>query len=105
MRSVWTRRAIPILTLPDSCRGVEGLVWEALAVHDAPHVILDLQSVSLLDETAIAALLRLHLWRPGLLALCRLQAQPARKMRVLGLSRYMPVHADVDAARDALGSP
>lgn len=106
LRSVWTRKgAIPIVTLPGDCCGLEGLVWEALARYEAAHVIVDLRYVPFLDDKAIASLVRLHLWRPTLMALCDLPPQPARKLRVLGLTRFLAIHPDVDAALEALGTP
>lgn len=106
MRSVWTRKgAIPVVTPPEDCCGLEGLAWEALARHEAAHVIVDLRLVPFLDDRSIAALVRLHLWRPTLMVLCNLPPQAARKLRVLGLARLLAIHPDVDAALEALGKP
>lgn len=106
LRAVWTRKgAIPVVTLPEDCRGLEGLLWEALARFEAEHVIMDLRFVPFLDDEAIATLVRLYLWRPTLMALCNLPPRPARKLRVLGLTQFLVIHPDVDAALDALGTP
>lgn len=106
LRSVWTRKgAIPVVTLPEGCWGLEGLLWEALARFDAAHVIVDLRFVPFLDDRAIATLVRLYLWRPTLMALCNLPPQPARKLRVLGLEQQLAIYPDVDAALEALGNP
>lgn len=106
LRSVWTRSgAIPIVTLPEDCRGLQGLLWEALARSEAARVVLDFRLVPFLDDLSIALLLRLDLWRPSMIALCNLGPRPARKLRMLGLEQHLAIYPDVDAALDDLGTP